>query len=84
VVGLIEKAVGKPAIRELFPMQPGDVPETCADVSDLERGRVPPQDADRGGRSPLRRLGSRLQHSTNALANAVQVYRSTSRRRARA
>jgi UDP-glucuronate 4-epimerase len=37
VVQLIEKAVGKPATRELLPMQPGDVPETCADVSDLER-----------------------------------------------
>jgi UDP-glucuronate 4-epimerase len=35
VVRLIEAAVGKPAIRELAPMQPGDVPETCADVADL-------------------------------------------------
>jgi UDP-glucuronate 4-epimerase len=37
VVRLIEQAVGKPAVRELLPMQPGDVPETCADVADLER-----------------------------------------------
>jgi UDP-glucuronate 4-epimerase len=37
VVRLIEQAVGKPAIRELLPMQPGDVPETCADVTDLEQ-----------------------------------------------
>jgi UDP-glucuronate 4-epimerase len=36
VIRLIENAVGKPAIRELVPMQPGDVPETFADVSDLE------------------------------------------------
>jgi len=36
-VGLIEQAVGKPAIRELAPTQPGDVLETCADCSDLER-----------------------------------------------
>jgi len=36
VVRLIEEAVGKPAIRELLPMQPGDVPETYADVVDLE------------------------------------------------
>ena len=36
VVRLIEQAVGKPAERELVPMQPGDVPETCADASDLE------------------------------------------------
>jgi len=35
VVRLIEQAVGKPAIRELAPMQPGDVPETCANVDDL-------------------------------------------------
>jgi UDP-glucuronate 4-epimerase len=37
VVRLIELAVGRPAVRELLPMQPGDVPETCADVADLER-----------------------------------------------
>jgi UDP-glucuronate 4-epimerase len=37
VVRLIEQIVGKPAIRELLPMQPGDVPETYADVADLER-----------------------------------------------
>ena len=37
VVRLIEEAVGKPAIRELAPMQPGDVPETCADVDELQK-----------------------------------------------
>ena len=37
VVRLIEEATGKPAIRELLPMQPGDVPATCADASALER-----------------------------------------------
>jgi UDP-glucuronate 4-epimerase len=36
VVRLLEAALGKRAIRELAPMQPGDVPETCADVADLE------------------------------------------------
>ena len=35
VVDLIEQALGKPAIRELVPMQPGDLPETRADVADL-------------------------------------------------
>lgn len=35
VVRLIEEALGREAIRELMPMQPGDVPETCADVDDL-------------------------------------------------
>jgi len=35
VVSLIEKALGKRAIRELAPLQPGDLPETRADVADL-------------------------------------------------
>ena len=35
-VRLIEEAVGRPAIRELVPMQPGEILETCADVADLE------------------------------------------------
>jgi UDP-glucuronate 4-epimerase len=35
VVRLIEAALGRPAVRELLPMQPGDVPETCADVAAL-------------------------------------------------
>jgi UDP-glucuronate 4-epimerase len=34
-VRLIERILGKSAIRELLPMQPGDVPETYADVSAL-------------------------------------------------
>jgi len=33
----IEKALGKKAIMELLPMQPGDVYATHADVSDLEK-----------------------------------------------
>ncbi len=37
VVRLIEAAVGRSAVRELLPMQPGDVPATCADVADLEQ-----------------------------------------------
>jgi UDP-glucuronate 4-epimerase len=37
VVQLIERAVGRPAIRELRPMQPGEVPATYADCADLER-----------------------------------------------
>lgn len=36
VVQLLEQALGCEAKRELLPMQPGDVPETCADVADLE------------------------------------------------
>jgi UDP-glucuronate 4-epimerase len=37
VVALLEQALGKKAKRELLPMQPGDVPDTFADVSALER-----------------------------------------------
>ena len=33
----LEQALGKTAIRNLLPLQPGDVPDTFADVSDLER-----------------------------------------------
>ena len=36
VVRLIEEALGRKAERELLPMQPGDVPETYANVADLE------------------------------------------------
>jgi UDP-glucuronate 4-epimerase len=37
VVRLLEEKIGKKAIRELAPMQPGDVPATYADVEDLMR-----------------------------------------------
>jgi len=36
VVRLLEEALGRKANIELAPMQPGDIPETCADVSDLQ------------------------------------------------
>jgi UDP-glucuronate 4-epimerase len=50
VVRLIEAALGKTAIRELVPMQPGDVPETCADVEDLRKavGFAPATPIDKG------------------------------------
>lgn len=50
VVRLIEGALGKTAIRELVPMQPGDVPETCADVEDLRKavGFAPATPIDEG------------------------------------
>jgi UDP-glucuronate 4-epimerase len=35
-VEAIEEAVGKPAVKELLPLQPGDVPDTFADVSALK------------------------------------------------
>jgi UDP-glucuronate 4-epimerase len=37
VVSLLEKEFGRTAIKEMLPMQPGDVEATYADVTDLER-----------------------------------------------
>ena len=33
----IEQALGKKAVKELLPLQPGDVPETYADTSKLAK-----------------------------------------------
>jgi UDP-glucuronate 4-epimerase len=35
-IDAIEAALGRKAVREFLPMQPGDVPATCADTSALE------------------------------------------------
>ncbi len=37
VIEVIEKALGKTAVKNMLPMQPGDVPATYADVDDLVR-----------------------------------------------
>ena len=37
VVTLLEKEFGRGAIKEMLPMQPGDVPATYADIEDLAR-----------------------------------------------
>ena len=37
VVELLEQELGRMAIKEMLPMQPGDVMETFADVGDLMR-----------------------------------------------
>lgn len=37
LIEVIEQCVGKPAIRENYPMQPGDVLETYADISELQQ-----------------------------------------------
>jgi len=37
VVALLEKELGREAVKEMLPMQPGDVMETFADVDDLMR-----------------------------------------------
>ena len=37
VISLLEKEFGRPAAKEMLPMQPGDVEATYADVAELER-----------------------------------------------
>jgi UDP-glucuronate 4-epimerase len=37
VVALLERELGREAVKEMLPMQPGDVPATYADVADLMR-----------------------------------------------
>lgn len=36
-IGLLEEFTGKKAVKELLPMQPGDVPATYADIDDLTK-----------------------------------------------
>jgi UDP-glucuronate 4-epimerase len=49
-IELLEKHLGKTAIKNFLPMQPGDVPDTYADVSDLVRdfGYKPDTQLDEG------------------------------------
>ena len=37
VVGLLERALGRAAVKELVPIQPGEVLETCADIDNIVR-----------------------------------------------
>jgi UDP-glucuronate 4-epimerase len=37
VVAVLEKELGREAVKEMLPMQPGDVMETFADIDDLVR-----------------------------------------------
>ncbi len=37
LIEILEETLGKKAVKNLLPMQPGDVPATFADVDDLER-----------------------------------------------
>ena len=61
LVRLIEQATGRTAVREYLPAEPGDMPETCADVADLEAAvGFRPATAARRRRAPLRRVVSRL------------------------
>ena len=37
LIALVEQCLGRTAAKNFLPMQPGDVPETYADVDDLVR-----------------------------------------------
>ncbi len=53
LIDLLESALGRKAIRNFLPLQPGDVPETCADVKELflEVGFEPSTPIEAGIRS---------------------------------
>ena len=60
-ISCIEQAVGKTAKKNLLPMQPGDVPATFADVSELKADiGFEPEDSDRSGRQTVRGVVSGL------------------------
>jgi UDP-glucuronate 4-epimerase len=50
MIGLIEQACGREAVREFLPLQPGDVPETFADIEPISRdlGFAPRTGIDEG------------------------------------
>ena len=61
VVALLEKELGRTAVKDMLPMQPGDVTETFADVGDLMRDvGFRPADIHRGWHSRFCRVVSRL------------------------
>jgi UDP-glucuronate 4-epimerase len=37
MIEVLEQCLGRTAQKNMLPMQPGDVPATCADVADLTR-----------------------------------------------
>jgi UDP-glucuronate 4-epimerase len=37
MIEILEACLGRTAVKHMLPMQPGDVPATCADVEDLAR-----------------------------------------------
>jgi UDP-glucuronate 4-epimerase len=53
VVAVLEKELGRAAVREMLPMQPGDVMETFADIEGLMRdtGLKPQTSIEEGIRS---------------------------------
>ena len=52
VVALLEKELGREGVKQMLPMQPGDVLATFADIDDLTREvGFRPADLNRGRRS---------------------------------
>ncbi len=70
-IEVLEESLGRQVEKIMLPMQPGDVADTFADVSDLiEDVAYKPPDPDRGGSAKLRRLVSRLLSRSLAQAGA--------------
>ena len=63
LVAVLEHELGRTAIKEMLPMQPGDVTETFADVGDLMRDTGLSRDTHRGWASRFCRMVSRLLQS---------------------
>ena len=53
MIAILETTIGRKAEKSMLPLQPGDVPDTCADVSDLMRdvGYAPKTTVDVGVRN---------------------------------
>ena len=80
-IAVIEKEVGKKAVMEIVPAQPGDVPETYADVDALTNGHwLYARDSDRGRGQALRRLVSRLLSRVKFLTFSTSSATTASRR----
>jgi UDP-glucuronate 4-epimerase len=49
-IAVLERALGREAAKEMLPLQPGDVPETCADIDAIARdtGFAPTTPIDEG------------------------------------
>ena len=65
VVELLEHELGRKAKTELVPMQPGDVPETHANVDDLMR------DAGFRPSTPIEERGSSIHRVVSGLSQTI-------------
>ena len=76
-IAALEAALGKKAVRELLPLQPGDVPDTWADSSRLARAvnwrpDTPVEEGVRRFVAWFRDLGARAKHRMAAETPAAQ------------